>query len=72
MAPRARIASPKQKGIVRFMPGIQDFQIKEFLNKNNIKSRMISRSENIVEVHVPPAEQYIIPDDIYVWFENAE
>lgn len=71
MAPRARKAYAIN-GIVKFLKGIQEFQIKEFLDKNSIKMIEQKIDERLITLLVPPAEEYIIPDDIYVWFDSAE
>lgn len=71
MAPRTRRVSAVD-GMVRFDKGILESQINEFLAKNNIqKTKDTEEVDGVVTVYVPPAENYVIPDEIYVWVRTS-
>jgi hypothetical protein len=70
MAPRAR-KIPCTSGLVFFSAGVTEEQVQEFLKRNGIdrvpgKPKWMTSMTNTA-IQVPPADEYIVPDDVYVW-----
>jgi hypothetical protein len=73
MAPRARRTTTGTLGMVFFNKGVADFQVREFLKKNNLpETTTVKQLENHTAVLANPNTEYTIPDDFYVWFSHSE
>jgi len=72
MAPRARKIRV-EKGMINFYIGVSDLQIEEFLARNNINKSDTKQVGNplYVSLEIPPSEEYIVPDDVYIWFHSV-
>ena len=71
-------------GLVHFSVGVSEQQVEDFLNRNKIKREEGSPkwmtsggvmdenkpSKAITTIRVPPADEYIVPDDVWIWIER--
>lgn len=75
MAPRARKVKATN-GLIHFSTGVQEESIQDFLKTNKIdrvpNSPKYITTENLVTIQVPAAEEYVVPDHVYVWFHSGD
>jgi hypothetical protein len=74
MAPRTRRIACTE-GLVHFDAGVNENQIQDFLKTNSIERvkgspQYLTTDDKTVAIQVPPAETYIVPDDMYVWIRT--
>ncbi len=73
MAPRVRKV-PCTSGLVHFYIGVSSLLVDEFLKANGI-ARVPNTPEwmtsmDCTTIQVPPADEYIVPDEVYVWVKT--
>lgn len=75
MAPRARKVKAT-RGLIHFSMGVQEDAIQDFLSVNKIdrvpNTPKYMATDNLVTIQVPPADEYICPDHIYVWLHSGD